>query len=560
MKCTMKNLIYLIALLGIILALPVSSQDLKTDNTESEPAFLVSSPQELSGIAADWVSEFNRTTPGESAEYLPLEPANKNIHLVIASDVTLYKISGNIEGKMLIGRDILVPVISVRNPLMEELKRKGMTREQLTGMLEANGKSGWAVTGAGDKKYPVHYYYIPESSAAIMVQRFIQKDLPGTGWIEVTEDAELVNKVASDPNGIAFAHLTSIAGEGFNTFVDGIAPLPLDRNSNGSIDYFEDVYASPAALSRGSWVGKYPHELVNGLYAVTLDAPLSMQEKSFVKWILAEGQAVLPAVGYADLLGAERKTKIDLLSEPIMAPAIPQEKYSTARTVIMVFIVLLIIGLVIESFILYFRSIRNEKALKNIREVRPFSTASLHLPKGLFFDKSHTWAYMEQNGLVKMGIDDFLPHITGKYTGLKMKKPGQRVNKGEVIMTLVQKGKQLDIKSPVSGIIAEQNQSLNADASLLNSSPYHDGWVYRIEPTNWLREIQFMFMADKFRSWLGGEFNRFKDFLARMQHADRTQVAHVVLQEGGELQDGILAELGPEAWDDFQEMFMDTTA
>ena len=76
-----------------------------------------------------------------------------------------------------------------------------------------------------------------------------------------------------------------------------------------------------------------------------------------------------------------------------------------------------------------------------------------------------------------------------------MKIPGEKIKKGDIVLSLVQKGKQLNIYSPVSGTIKEQNKALLTNSSLINSSPYSDGWIYMIEPTNWLREIQFLDMA-----------------------------------------------------------------
>ncbi len=32
---------------------------------------------------------------------------------------------------------------------------------------------------------------------------------------------------------------------------------------------------------------------------------------------------------------------------------------------------------------------------------------------------------------------------------------------------------------------------------------------------------------------------------------------HVVLQDGGELKDNVLADLGPEVWEEFQTKFID---
>jgi hypothetical protein len=91
----------------------------------------------------------------------------------------------------------------------------------------------------------------------------------------------------------------------------------------------------------------------------------------------------------------------------------------------------------------------------------------------------------------------------------------------------------------------------------LNSSPYAEGWVYLIEPSNWFKEIQFMEMAEKYKKWISTEFSRVKDFLAATLKPDSVEYAHEVLQDGGLLKEGILADFGPEVWEDFQTNFLD---
>ena len=44
---------------------------------------------------------------------------------------------------------------------------------------------------------------------------------------------------------------------------------------------------------------------------------------------------------------------------------------------------------------------------------------------------------MEKDGVVKVGIDDFLQHITGTLTKIKMKEPGEKVRKGEKILSII---------------------------------------------------------------------------------------------------------------------------
>jgi glycine cleavage system H lipoate-binding protein len=157
-----------------------------------------------------------------------------------------------------------------------------------------------------------------------------------------------------------------------------------------------------------------------------------------------------------------------------------------------------------------------------------------------------------------MGIDDFLQHITGKITRIRMKSRGEKIRKGHPVLTIIQNGKQLNIHAPVSGTIKEQNKALSKNPSKVNESPYTDGWVYVIEPTNWLKESEFLIMWEKYKEWLKGEFSRLKDFVA-LSIKPNAAYAHL-LQDGGAPKDGILENLGPEVWEDFQTNFLDQPA
>jgi glycine cleavage system H lipoate-binding protein len=184
-----------------------------------------------------------------------------------------------------------------------------------------------------------------------------------------------------------------------------------------------------------------------------------------------------------------------------------------------------------------------------------FDERAINIPKGLYFDKTHTWAFMDRSGKVEVGINDFLQNITGKPSRIEMKKPGEKVRKGEHLLTIVQQGKRLNIYSPVSGIVQTVNENLNDKPSLLNTAPYTEGWVYRIEPANWLRETQFMLIADQTADWMKKEFVRLKDFLTTTY--GQTQLAPI-MQDGGSIKGNILEGADPGVWEDFQNRFIDS--
>jgi glycine cleavage system H lipoate-binding protein len=286
--------------------------------------------------------------------------------------------------------------------------------------------------------------------------------------------------------------------------------------------------------------------------------PTNQSALDFMTYVTGDGQDYIKKSGYSILSSTERKANLLLLSNPV-PPSVPGKNIP-----LIPFSWLLSLGTII--LIILFTVLYNLKRTKkptiegeDIESTPALNENSILAPRGLYYDKTHTWAFMEQDGMVKIGIDDFIKHITGPITQLKMKSPGERVRKGERILTIIRDGKQLNLYSPVSGFIRKQNESLLTTPSKINTAPFTEGWVYQIEPGNWVREASFMFMFEKYREWLEDEFNRLKDFLAGSANANALVYQHIVLQDGGELKDNVLADLGPEVWEDFQTKFIDTS-
>lgn len=341
--------------------------------------------------------------------------------------------------------------------------------------------------------------------------------------------------------------------------------LPIDKNGNGRVDYVENIYNDHESISRGVWIGKYPRELINNIYTMFAARPSGDNELAFLKWVITDGQQYLGDYGYNDLVYNERLAKLSMI-DGLEINIEDQVSYAEVRDPLSFYIYFPIIftaGIIIVFIVLFVIQKGKEKVMpltESMSASRPiFNENSIRSPEGLYYDKTHTWAYMEEDGLVKIGIDDFLQHITGPLTRVKLKSPGERVKKGKYILSIIQEGKQLEVYAPVSGTIKEHNKILETDSSLINSSPYKDGWIYKIEPTNWLKEIQFMILGTKYKEWLKNEFTRLKEFLTEYINPGSPKYAYV-MQDGGDLKEGVLTDLGPELWEDFQTNFIDASA
>jgi len=194
-----------------------------------------------------------------------------------------------------------------------------------------------------------------------------------------------------------------------------------------------------------------------------------------------------------------------------------------------------------------------------VREAKGILTEHiLRIPQGLFYSKNHTWTFLEESGLARIGINDLLQHITGRIEMNYLHTPGERIIKGEVIARISQNGKHLNITSPISGEIQNVHTSLKKDSGMINEDPYGSGWIYKIKPDKWSDDTLSCYLAGEATDWLKKELVRFKDFMAETWNNRSSKSSLVVFQEGGELSDNPLSGMNEKTWNDFQQMFLDT--
>jgi len=518
----------------------------------------------LSGITSKWASEYGKQHPGLKINVMVVSETNlvNNLKsgggLGFISNETPHSANQDQLWKVIIGRNVIVPVLSSKNPYLDEISRQGISPAGLSKSLENPAAQQWETLLRDGQNMPIHFYILNDESVKSGLANYLNVPSNKMMGVSVTNEKELIKALENDPYAIGFCRLIDIIDHQNQTITGNIKLLPLDKNGNGKMDYMEKIYADLQDFSRGVWIGKYPKELSSAIFSVSAEQPTHADESAFLTWVLTDGQQFLTSRGYSDLVYNERQSQLDKVGYPGISVSPVKDTNAIPAWLILTAITILAVTFVLGAAVRYRR--KNKAVNPEGALVFPqiFDENSVIIPKGLYFDKTHTWAFMEEDGIVKIGIDDFLQHITGPITRIEMKSPGEKIKKGEELLSIIQNGKLLTLYAPITGTIKEQNGTLTTHSSYLNSSPYSNGWVYRIEPVNWSLEIQFLTMAEKYKNWLTREFTRLKDFLAISLQGDQLAYSHLVLQDGGVLKDGILVDLGPEVWEDFQIKFIDT--
>lgn len=188
--------------------------------------------------------------------------------------------------------------------------------------------------------------------------------------------------------------------------------------------------------------------------------------------------------------------------------------------------------------------------------VSSLSLGRISIPKGIFFNQNHTWAFLEKSGEARIGLDDFLLHVMGSVSVDPLLLPGTPVTKGQPVAKIRQDGRELLVSSPVSGILLSSNTSVLENPELMQQDPYGKGWICAIQPEKWLEETRSFYVAEKAAQWVSGELSRFRDFIAFSLRDRMNEFPSVVLQDGGEICEHALASLPDEVWIDFQKEFL----
>ena len=562
----MKTRIFLIVTLLLLNCLYSNSKEASSGGSDSLSGSinLTASP-ELYDMTMKWANEYIRLNPTQKINVSKTSENNISEiigsgELGIVSDEFYHKLNNSSTWSMVVGRDVIVPVMSSKNPLLNEIYLKGITIKELSQIISNPENRNWGDLIGSAQKIPVHFYTTNDQSASSVLRSLKNLHQSISNGIQSSSTAEMILAIQNDPNAIGFFNLIQISDQNNKNLLEGLRFVPIDKNGNGKIDYMENIYTSIESFSRGVWIGKYPKALTSNIYSVSSTNPNNISEVAFLKWVLTDGQSFLNENGYSDLVYNERLAQLGKFGQPDLYATVPVERTSSLMSVLLLILVFIVItGVVVEVVFRVFR--KRSKVSRKITSVSTgvFNEESVVIPKGLYFGKTHSWAFMKKSGLVKIGIDDFLQHVTGKITRVELKHAGETVKKGELLMSIIRKGKLLNIYSPISGTITEVNENLESNSSLLNSSPYSEGWVYLIEPLNWGLEIQYLLIAEKYKEALKDEFTRLKDFFTTLIKANSHDFAYVTMQDGGELSDHPLAELEPEVWDDFQTKFIDTS-
>ncbi|HNW73617.1 MAG TPA: PstS family phosphate ABC transporter substrate-binding protein [Bacteroidales bacterium] len=199
-----------------------------------------------------------------------------------------------------VAKDAVLPTVNKENPVLNILKGKGLTRQKLYDIFITGKIKTWGqATGTNSTVDLQAFTRSDACGASDMWAKFLnnkkQEDLLGLG---VNGDPGVADAVRKNVEGIGYNNLGFIYEMQSRKIYDGIEVVPLDLNENGKIDPDENFYGTMDDVMKAINEGRYPSPPARDLYFVSKGEPVNPLVRSFLRWVLSDGQKFVTEAGY----------------------------------------------------------------------------------------------------------------------------------------------------------------------------------------------------------------------------------------------------------------------
>ena len=125
-------------------------------------------------------------------------------------------------------------------------------------------------------------------------------------------------------------------------------------------------------------------------------------------------------------------------------------------------------------------------------------------PSDLKFLDSHEWIKEDENTVI-VGISDHAQNELGEVVFVELPAIGDEFVSGDEAAVVESVKAASEVYTPISGEVIEVNEALEENPELVNTSPYEEGWFFKLEVSDEnLGSIDSLMTAEEYSSMLDG--------------------------------------------------------
>ena len=126
-------------------------------------------------------------------------------------------------------------------------------------------------------------------------------------------------------------------------------------------------------------------------------------------------------------------------------------------------------------------------------------------PSDLRFLDSHEWIKVDDDSIVIVGISDHAQSELGEVVFVELPGIGDEFVQGDEAAVVESVKAASELYTPLSGEVVEVNDALEENPELVNTSPYEEGWFFKMKVGDEnLGSIDSLMTAEEYLSMLDG--------------------------------------------------------
>lgn len=106
------------------------------------------------------------------------------------------------------------------------------------------------------------------------------------------------------------------------------------------------------------------------------------------------------------------------------------------------------------------------------------------IPGELKYTTEHEWVRRDDDTVVTIGITHYAQDSLGDIVFVSLPAPGDTVSAGQSCGEVESTKSVSELYAPVDGNIVEVNSELDANPEVINSAPYGEGWLMKVQMGN----------------------------------------------------------------------------
>jgi glycine cleavage system H protein len=126
------------------------------------------------------------------------------------------------------------------------------------------------------------------------------------------------------------------------------------------------------------------------------------------------------------------------------------------------------------------------------------------IPDDIKYTKDHEWVRMDGEFIAICGITDHAQEMLTDIVFVELPEVGIELAQGEQAASVESVKAVSNIYSPISGKVIEVNSALENAPELVNSDPYGEGWILKLEVKS-TAELDALMDADAYAAHVEAE-------------------------------------------------------